>query len=128
MLLNMDARLCLAVGGAYDWREETTAVTTNLCHHRHGKNSVKRILKGFYDDGLNTLEIARILGVHDAHIYRAKRGHVTPTLMAALVDGGYMLPKPKEVGFYCRVPKGVDVEKFRAAMRRYKCLAIGESI
>ena len=94
----------------------------------YGKRSAKKILCGI---GLETAQasvLAQILGVHVSHIYHAKTGCYTPTLLTALVNAGYMLPKPPRFRFSCDVPKGVNARKFRAAMRRYKWLAIGESI
>lgn len=60
----------------------------------------------------NVKGLAITLGIDDAHIYRGRKGDITPTLKKALISSGNLLPPPKR----CRLAADVSPE-LREAIR-----------
>ena len=62
--------------------------------YKTAQEAVLSLLGHFSPIGLATL-----FGIDDAHIYRARRGDITPTVERVLRERGLIPPKPRRVRF-----------------------------
>ena len=65
------------------------------------------------------LSLALFLGVHNAHVYRARKGDYTPGYQRAMRRSGLWRKSADRPRFNCEIPGGCDREVFKEAMRQY---------
>ena len=66
-----------------------TKIKLSACEHA----AVAKLTQE-WKEGYSGCEIARIIGIHNAHVYRAFKGDFTPTYVETLRAQGYIPPRP----------------------------------